>query len=80
MQGKQGQEGDLVKFSISRVWTTLPWGRGRAGHKGSAVPAASLQKARWLCMHTWHMPGEASTGAVYAGTAGPGLCKSWWLR
>ena len=70
MQGKQGQEGDLVKFSISRVWTTVPWGRGRAGHKGSAVPAASLQKARWLCMA--HARGSVDRRSVRGhGRAGP---------
>ena len=84
MQGKQGQEGDLVKLSISRVGTDVAsLGRGRAGHsghsghsghKGDPVCRTSQQPAcRRLggYVHAWHMPGEASTGAVYAGTAGP---------
>ena len=75
MQGKQRQEGDLVKFSISRASTTLPWGAGGPGIAGmagiagiretlSAVPAASLQKARWLCACVAHARGSVDGRSV----------------
>ena len=68
MQGKQGQEGDLVKFSISRASTTLPWGAGGPGIRGLPYQQPACRR---LGGHAWHMPGEASTDAVYAGPAGP---------
>lgn len=74
MQGKQGQEGDLVKLSISRVGTDVAsLGRGRSGHEGDPVCRTSSQPAEGsvaMCMHGT-CPGKRRRAQLYAGTAGP---------